>query len=43
MRQIQLTDQYYELARRRAAAAGFSSIDDYVSSLINDDYLHPVS
>jgi hypothetical protein len=33
MHQIQLTDQLFEEAQRRAAAAGFPSVDDYVAKV----------
>jgi hypothetical protein len=39
MRQIQLTEQAYDLAKVRADQAGFPSVDEYVSSIIVDvDY-----
>jgi hypothetical protein len=34
MRQIQLPDRLYNQVKRRAADAGFSSVDDYVAEIV---------
>ena len=34
MHQIQLNDQLYEEAQRRATATGFSSVDDFVANIL---------
>src|SRR5689334_20622343 len=34
MHQVNLDDQVYETAQRRAAAAGFSSVDEYLTDLV---------
>ncbi|HEY3330672.1 MAG TPA: hypothetical protein VGK19_11660 [Capsulimonadaceae bacterium] len=38
MYQVQLTDQVYDQAKRRAAEAGFDSVDEYVADLLSDDF-----
>jgi len=37
MHQVQLSEQLYDRARRRAAESGFSSVDDYVANVLNDE------
>lgn len=37
MQQVQLDDRHYKEAQRRAAEAGFSSVDEYVAEMVNDD------
>ena len=37
MQQVQLTDQLFEAARRRATQAGFGSVDEYVADVVLDD------
>lgn len=37
MQQIQLTDSLYRDAQRRAAAAGFASVDEYVAQVVSED------
>lgn len=35
--QLQLTDQLYDLAKRRAADAGFKTVEEYASKLLAND------
>jgi hypothetical protein len=37
MPQIQLTDQIFDAARRRAADGGFSSVDEYIADVLVHD------
>ena len=37
MHQIQLSDQLYQVAQRRAAEAGFGSVDEYVADMLQQD------
>jgi hypothetical protein len=37
MHQIQLNDQLYQEAQRRAAEAGFGSVDEYVADMLQHD------
>lgn len=37
MRQIQVNDQLYQEAERKAAEAGFVSVDDYVADVLQQD------
>jgi hypothetical protein len=37
MPQVQLEDQLFEAAKRRAADAGFSSIDEYIADVVVQD------
>ena len=37
MQQIQLNDQLYQEAQRRAAEAGFGSVDEYVADVLQHD------
>ena len=37
MRQIQLNDQLYQVAERRASAAGFVTVDEYVADVLQHD------
>jgi hypothetical protein len=37
MHQVQLADDVYKDAQRRAAEAGFSSVDDYVADVLTND------
>jgi hypothetical protein len=37
MRQIQLDDQLYQEAQRRASAAGFATVDRYVADVLQND------
>jgi hypothetical protein len=37
MHHIQLSDQLYETVQRRAAEAGFASVDDYVADVLTGD------
>jgi hypothetical protein len=38
MQQIQLSDQLYQEAQRRAAEAGFASVDEYVADRLHFDF-----
>jgi len=38
MQQIQLDDHLYKEAQRRAAAAGFSSVDDFVADVVGQTF-----
>ena len=38
MHQVNLNDQLYNEAQRRATAAGFSSVDDYVADVLSHDF-----
>lgn len=38
MHQVNLNDRVYEEARRRAQAAGFSSVDDYVADVLSQGF-----
>jgi len=38
MHQVNLDDQLYEEARRRAEAAGFSSVDEYIADVLSHDF-----
>ena len=42
MQQIQLNDQLYLVAQRRASAAGFVTVDEYVADVLQHD-LHEES
>lgn len=35
--QLQLTDQLYDLVKRRAVEAGFASLDEYIVEVVSDD------
>ena len=35
--QIQLSDQLFNLATRRADEAGFTSVDEYIADVVSDD------
>jgi hypothetical protein len=37
MHQIQLDDQLYKEAQRRAAEAGFSTVDEYIADVVSHD------
>ena len=37
MHNIQLSDQLYQQAQRRAIEAGFLSVDDYVAEIVDSD------
>jgi hypothetical protein len=37
MHQVNLSDQLYQDAQRRAAEAGFSSVDEYVADVLSND------
>lgn len=37
MHQIQLNDQLYQEAQRRATESGFGSVDEYVASMLQHD------
>jgi hypothetical protein len=39
MHQVKLDDQLYENAQRRAAEAGFSTVDEYVADVVSHDLL----
>jgi PHD/YefM family antitoxin component YafN of YafNO toxin-antitoxin module len=41
MHQVQLNDQLYLEAQRRAAEAGFSSVDEYIAEVVQQDLLEP--
>ena len=34
MRQVRLNEELYEVAQRRAAAAGFETVDDYIADVL---------
>jgi hypothetical protein len=38
MHQVNLNDQIYQEARRRAEAAGFSSVDEYIADVLAQDF-----
>jgi hypothetical protein len=38
MHQIQINDQLYQEAQRRAAEAGFGSVDEYVADRLRHDF-----
>lgn len=38
MHQVNLDDRIYEEARRRAEAAGFASVDEYVADVLSYDF-----
>ena len=38
MHQINLQDEMYEEARRRAATAGFASVDEFVADVLAQDF-----
>ena len=35
--QLQLTDQLYAQAKRRAGEAGFKSVDEYIADVVSDE------
>ena len=35
--QLQLSDQLYAQAKRRAGEAGFESVDDYIADVVTDE------
>jgi hypothetical protein len=37
MPQVQLNDQVFQAAQRRAAAGGYSSVDDYIADVVVQD------
>lgn len=37
MRQVQLTEDLYQEALRRASDAGYSSVDDYIAEVVSQD------
>jgi hypothetical protein len=37
MQQVQISDRLYKEAQRRAAEAGFSTVDDYVAEVLTRD------
>lgn len=37
MAQIQLSDQIFQAAQRRAASGGYSSVDDYIADVVVQD------
>ena len=39
MHQIHLSDQLYQQAQRRAAAAGFPSVDEYIADVLQHDLM----
>jgi hypothetical protein len=39
MHQVQLNEDLYKNAQRRAAEAGFSSVDEYVADVVSHDLL----
>ena len=41
MHQIQLDDRLFQEAQRRAADAGFDSVDDYVADVLEHDFQEP--
>jgi hypothetical protein len=38
MHQVNLNDELYQEARRRAEAAGFPSVDEYVADVLSHDF-----
>ena len=38
MHQVRLSDQLYQEARRRAADAGFESVEDYIADILKNDF-----
>ncbi len=38
MQQVNLTDQLYQESKRRAAEAGFASVDDYIADVLSNDF-----
>jgi hypothetical protein len=41
MHQVQLADQVYQKARRRATEAGFASVDEYLAEVVTQDIADP--
>jgi hypothetical protein len=41
MHQVQLSAEVYEQASRWAAAAGFASVDEYVSNVLTQGFVDP--
>jgi PHD/YefM family antitoxin component YafN of YafNO toxin-antitoxin module len=39
MHQIQLNDQLFQQAQRRAAESGFASVDEYVADVLQSDLM----
>jgi hypothetical protein len=37
MHQVQLADQLYQKAQRRASEAGYSSVDEYITKVVTQD------
>ena len=37
MQQVQLTEELYQEARRRACEAGFTTVDEYVAEVVSHD------
>ena len=37
MQQVQLTDQLYRVAQRRASEAGFPSVEEYIADVVTQD------
>ena len=35
--QLELTDQLYDQAKRRAVEAGFKSVNEYIADVVSDD------
>ena len=42
MHQVHLNDQLYREAQRRAAEAGFGSVDDYIADVLRNDFAEEV-
>ncbi len=38
MHQVNLTEQLYQEAQRRAQAGGFASVDEYISQVLSQDF-----
>ena len=38
MHEIQLTDQIYQEAQRRATEGGFASVDEYVAAMLRQEF-----
>ena len=37
MQQVQLPDQLYRVAQRRASEAGFASVEEYIADVVTQD------
>lgn len=42
MQNIQISDQLYQEAQRRAAEAGFASVDEFVADVLTNDFQNDI-